>query len=385
MQKKYDIIIAGLGGAGMLLAWELSQNPTLKFTILLIDKAPKKGNDRTWSFWAEEGNSLDEIIYKQWHKLRFHSPTFSAELNTAPYTYYTIRSAAFYRHVHNAIEKDPRFSTHYANILHIEDKVGSVEVATETNSFRAKHVFDSLLSHEKFAQQVAKYTLLWQHFKGWFVKTEEEIFRPDIPTMFDFNIPQEGKVQFVYILPFSKTEALVEYTIFSEAAFEQKKYDKFLKIYMQKLTMSSYNIEEKEFGMIPMTDAPLPLNNGNRIHFIGTKGGLCKASTGYAFRRMQEDAQAIVKGLLGKGVPQRRKTKSRFLWYDAIILHQMKQNGGAVAYYFSKLFQKHRMKGMLTFLDEKTNVPKELSIMGTVPPLPFMASFREIVKRKVKK
>ena len=36
----------------------------------------------------------------------------------------------------------------------------------------------------------------------------------------DFSIDQNFTTQFMYILPFSKTEALVEYTLFSENLLE---------------------------------------------------------------------------------------------------------------------------------------------------------------------
>lgn len=383
MQKDYDIIIAGMGGAGMLLAWELTQNPSLNLRVLLIDKAEKRSNDRTWSFWAEDGNSLDSAVYRKWHKLAFRSSSYSAELDTAPYVYHTLRSAEFYQQVSQAIKNDKRCTIHYASIKNIEDTGTYVTVETEEHTFKANYVFDSLLSLEKFEQQVEGYNLLWQHFKGWFVKTEEEVFNPEVPTLFDFNIPQEDKVQFVYILPFSTTEALVEYTIFSnEQQFEQLVYNTFLKSYLQKLTSQPYKIEEEEFGIIPMTDAPLPQSNGNRIHYLGTKGGMCKASSGYAFRRMQEDAIEIVKGLTKNNLPKRRKQDPRFMLYDAIILNQMKVNGGAIAEYFSRLFKKHGMEGMLSFLDEKTNFPKELAIMATVPPMPFIISFGRLIKRR---
>ena len=49
----------------------------------------------------------------------------------------------------------------------------------------------------------------------------------------------------------------------------------YLKDYLQ---LDEYDIEEEEFGIIPMTDHPLPPNvdKAKRIRRIGIKGGQCK-------------------------------------------------------------------------------------------------------------
>ncbi len=380
-ETSYDIIIGGAGGAGLLLAWELAQSRELPLSVLVLDKAPKQANDRTWSFWTKDVGTLQPVIYRQWEQLRFQSNTFSAVMPTHPLRYYTVRASDFYAHVFRLLQNDARFSIQYEEIYTVEEQHTHAVVHTAKGHYRAKHVFDSRISPTEISSISKNYTLLWQHFKGWVIQTETPAFDPATPTLFDFDIPQEDSVQFVYILPFSATEALVEYTLFSEQMLQPDAYDAFLKTYLSEHINSPYVIQEKEFGVIPMTDAPFPTSKSPHIHYIGTKGGLCKASSGYAFWRMHQDAQAIVKGMANKGIPRRRRQPWRFWWYDAIILHQMKHHGGKIAYYFSLLFRKHKMTGMLAFLDEQTNPFKELQIMATVPPLPFISSFLTILKR----
>lgn len=51
---KYDYIIAGSGCAGLSLLYSLLQSPSLQYkSILVIDQAQKKNNDRTWCFWEK--------------------------------------------------------------------------------------------------------------------------------------------------------------------------------------------------------------------------------------------------------------------------------------------------------------------------------------------
>ena len=72
----------------------------------------------------------------------------------------------------------------------------------------------------------------------------------------------------------------MEFTVFSKDLLQPKAYDEHLKNYLKDyLQLDEYDIEEEEFGIIPMTDHPLPPNvdKAKRIRRIGIKGGQCKA------------------------------------------------------------------------------------------------------------
>ena len=71
-------------------------------------------------------------------------------------------------------------------------------------------MFDSLFLPGNFNPNPKRYHILWQHFKGWVIETEQPAFDPDLPTMFDFRTPQDGAMRFMYILPSSKHKALCE-------------------------------------------------------------------------------------------------------------------------------------------------------------------------------
>ena len=58
-KKHYDFIIAGAGAAGLSLLMRLMAAGIQQQTsILLIDKAPKQHNDRTWCFWTKEKKKI---------------------------------------------------------------------------------------------------------------------------------------------------------------------------------------------------------------------------------------------------------------------------------------------------------------------------------------
>ena len=62
----------------------------------------------------------------------------------------------------------------------------------------------------------------------------------------DFSVEQKGNTRFMYVLPTSKTEALLEYTLFSKSLLETKEYESEIEIYLKKLGVTNYKIVEKK-------------------------------------------------------------------------------------------------------------------------------------------
>jgi len=72
----------------------------------------------------------------------------------------------------------------------------------------------------------------------------------------DFSVEQKGNTRFMYVLPISKNEALIEYTLFSHNHLENLEYENEIQKYIQKLGIETYKIVETEQGSIPMTCYP---------------------------------------------------------------------------------------------------------------------------------
>ena len=87
-----------------------------------------------------------------------------------------------------------------------------------------------------------EYPVLQQHFVGWFVQTKEPVFTAEKPTFMDFSVAQKGNTRFMYVLPTSATEALVEYTLFSANLLPKAEYETAIKDYLQQLGVTSYTI-----------------------------------------------------------------------------------------------------------------------------------------------
>ncbi len=372
--KKFDYIIAGGGMAGLSLAYHMLHSRLDDRQVLIVDRQPKTENDRTWSFWSRESSLYDSILYRQWKELQFHSPGYSKTYALPPYRYNMLRGIDFYQHTQMALRKAPNYHFLYGDVSAVNSLPNGAEVVVDGQAYQAPWVFDSLYLPGQFKPQKGRYRYLWQHFKGWIIETQDAIFEPQAPTLFDFRTSQKHGMQFIYILPFSEHQALVEVTLFTGNLLSDEDYDDALQTYLREvLNLHDYEILETEQGQIPMTDQPFPRFPSPYQMTIGTKGGRVKASTGYAFLRTQHDSQAIVRSLLDHNQPTHiPRDRRRARLYDAIMLEVMDRNGERMAEIFTDLFRNNPIDRIFRFLDEETSPLDEVKVFASVPSRPFI-------------
>ena len=392
----YDFIIAGGGLAGLSLAYYLSQSSLENAKILIIDQSEKKENDKTWCFWEAQPTAFDEIVRQRWNGVWFHgSRNFSQFLPIDEYQYKLIRSADFYQFIYKAISRKDNINFLIDSVLSVEKDIDNrPQVKTTQGIFKASQiVFDST---SRSSYDDTRYSQMLQHFKGWVIETDAPAFDETKPTMFDFSVEQNDECRFVYVLPYSPTKALVEYTIFSDNLLEDSVYDDELKSYIsQRLKITNYRIDEIEKGIIPMSDEPSIQIPDDGIVRIGTAGGYVKASTGYSFTRTQRILKYLVRDLerakgnfdsfekekkswrKGKYIPNRKAL------LDSILLDVMLKNRHSSKDIFTRLFSKNRPAQILKFLDEDTSLLEDLAIMHTVPIIPFLKSAFVVIFRKI--
>lgn len=211
----------------------------------------------------------------------------------------------------------------------------------------SQYVFNSIL-FEKPSLKEGQYWLL-QHFKGWKIKVEENTFDHHVATLMDFRIPQQHGTAFCYLLPFSFTEALIEYTLFTPLLLKDQEYEAELKNYVENiLHITNYTITEKEFGIIPMTNFQFPTHQ-NKIINIGTAGGRTKGSSGYTFYFIQKHSEMIVDSLRKTGNPFVAKPSAKFHFYDSVLLYILANNNLPGKDIFSTFFEKNKVQNVLTF------------------------------------
>ena len=370
-QGYYDYIIAGAGCAGLSLAVHMIHSG--KFNdkkILIIDKDEKKTNDRTWCFWEKEPGLFEPVVYQKWKQVWFHGEKFSKLLSLQPYEYKLVRGIDFYNHCFDIIKKHSNIGILYGEVKEIKMDGQVATLKLNEGKFSATYVFNSILFNKPVLKKKEYYLL--QHFKGWVIETESPCFNPGQATLMDFCVDQQQGATFVYVMPFSATKALVEYTLFSEKLLEPFQYEAGLKEYIsENLGIVSYKITETEFGVIPMTNHRFPAKEGNIIN-IGSAGGQTKASSGYTFRFIQKNSVEIVEMLSQGKHPAVGSMKRKFHFYDSVLLNILQNKTVPGKKIFTSLFKKNKPQQVLRFLDNESSLRDELKIISSLPTWPFL-------------
>ncbi|MDQ6528679.1 lycopene cyclase family protein [Flavobacterium sp. LHD-85] len=380
----FDYIFTGTGLASLMTVYKMILSG--KFSnksILLLDQDLKKINDRTWCFWEKEESVWNSIISKKWDLAFFANENFRRDLDLKPYSYNKIKGLDFYDFVFDAISKQSNITFLNEKVTDINELETHVFVGTEENRYTCNYLFNSIYT-KAFAERQNRYPVLQQHFVGWFVKTQEEVFNPEEVTFMDFSVEQKGNTRFMYVLPTSKTEALVEYTLFSEKLLLKEEYENEIKIYLKNLGIEQCEILEKEQGNIPMTCYPFWKKNTKRVLNIGTAGGWTKASTGYTFKNSDKKSSKLIEFLEEKNASTPLSmtsfyNKSRFWFYDLLLLDILYKNNELGSSIFSSLFKKGNPELIFKFLDEETNLFEDLQVILKCPKVPFIKAFFRFV------
>ncbi|MEL7834243.1 lycopene cyclase family protein [Fodinibius sp. N2] len=382
MNQEYDYIIAGAGAAGLSLAYKMLHPFFDDKRILVVDESLNPSHNKTWCFWDNKTPPFADLMYRQWNnaEVSISGKRIKSPLNE--YTYYCLRSIDFQEQILRRLKKESRFDFLESTIEDLSVSYGIPILQTKSNSYQAEFIFQSCFSPWNSSTDQPDYPLL-QHFLGWEVKTTKPVFDDAFFTLMDFDDTFDEGIAFIYLLPWSKTSALIEYTIFSDELLSREKYEEKISIYLNNrynLKPIDYKITRTEFGEIPMKDRPHKPWYDTRILNIGTVGGVTKPSTGYTFSRIQKQTDQIIRDLQTDEKPNAHSpSKTRFKAYDLWLLQIIHDHPSEAYHVFNQLFKNNSMDAIFSFLAEESAITDDFKIMSSVPYTPF---FRAIWQTK---
>lgn len=359
--KIYDYIIIGSGASGLQLAMAfLRENYFRDKTIAVIEKRQTFINDKTWCYWEIGQGLYDTIIHKSWNKGEFVACGETIDLELGKYNYKMLKSLDFYNYAKTEIEKASQIDWIQDKVEKITENDNTVQVHGQ-KTYLAQHIFDSRLPQNYTPQQSIN---ILQHFKGWFIETDKDVFTPGKFCMMDYSISDKTKTCFTYILPFTKNKGLVEFTYFSKELVEDEVYISYIKRYLkEKLKVEDFHIYEKEQGVIPMTSYPFYRQNSAYITKIGTAGGWVKASTGYSFKNSERYAKKIVQNIKSGQHPHHQLYKWRFKHYDKLFLDVLYNYNHYGEKLFYKMYKRNNIYNIFKFLDDESTLWQELRMI----------------------
>lgn len=382
LQPSFDLIILGSGAAGLSVIRQLGLQGLQHLRVLLIDRAPKVANDRTWCFWEQATGPFEEVVHRRWSRLHVHDSRVGRRFSIRPYTYKMIRSDDLYRFMDNHIKRCPSIVRLYGEISRVENGPDGATVQVGGDVYTGRWVLSSLTARSAAPRG---YISLMQHFQGWTVEAPKPTFDPGTATFMDFRVPQHNDVRFVYVLPLDARRALVEFTVFSGMLLSRGAYGCCLHYYLQEvLGLEEYHVTDSEWGVIPMTDARFPTRLGRHVMAIGTAGGCTKPSTGFTFGRIQRQASSIVSHLARTGEPFAPPIMSRrHVWMDGIFLRVLETGRVDGRRMFGDLFALNPADRVLRFLSEESTFAQDLALIATMDMPRFTATALEVTAKRI--
>jgi len=378
--SQYDYIITGSGASGLMLAYRMANDSFFdNSSILIIDKEKKNSDDRTWCFWENGEGEWDELLHKSWDKILFESNTYKNTIPLQSYAYKMLRSGVFYDKLWNFINTKNNIRFIEDTVVNIEGSEDGAIVETLKSKYFTTKLLNSIDLNKKYTLQ-KKYPVLLQHFCGWFIETDKNSFDDSTATFMDFTVDQKRNTRFMYVLPISPNKALFEYTLFSKEVLTKEEYESELLKYLAIKSITEYTITEIEQGVIPMTSYKFWEQNSKNILHIGTVGGWTKASTGYTFKNTSKKTIQLIAFLKAENDFTHFRKKTRFWWYDLLLIDVLSSYNHLGSKLFSTLFKRNSLKNVFRFLDEETIFIEDLRIMLSMPPLRFIkALFRRVL------
>lgn len=371
MAQMKKISIVGAGASGLSILLNIKEFVKDSLDISLFDPQPNATSDRNWCQWVHFSQRKNYHTHV-WQQVRVRTPRKTYDLRLRKWIYARTCGSAYREYV------DAREAPHH-RIHRLEESVRGIATSQSGDQLLVQTDQETIESDIVFSSwsDTSVQPALWQHFGGWVVRTNEALFDSGTATLMDFDIPQPSSgVAFMYVLPYSVTQALVECTLFSPDPWEMDEYEVLLKQYMQdrfSCAPESYIVESHETGRIPMhvqrSSAPRIPN----LYMIGSPSGAVKPSTGYAFTRIQESTAHLVQTWIKKGLPEMPvPSPTRFRWYDRLLIDLILHDSKQVIPVFDALFRKIPIDLIFTFLDEKTTILQDIRIFLRLPKIPFL-------------
>lgn len=371
----FDYMFIGAGASATLLLRSMESRGLLSNKkIALIDSDNKFINDKTYCFWTSTSDIISQncehLFSQKWSKISVNRGEPETLVNAR---YVHIASITLYDDCRRMIN-EYNLSRIYSSVLALIQTDRGVQVRTDEGDFEADVVFDS--RPPSFAKPEKNEALLWQTFIGHIISPKEAYSQVECVDLMDFDIPQQGFTQFMYVLPLPNNRILIEMTRFGKDSLSSIQAEPILADYIQK-RFGAYEVIETEQGAIPMSTAKIVSEKIKGVIPIGGRSGAIKPSTGYAFKKMFETAEYFADQInCNKEITPMKSEAKRFQFYDRLLLLILFSEPRLGKTIFSLLFKKNRIATVFQFLEGRTNILQDIKILFSLPVSPFLKVLR---------
>jgi lycopene beta-cyclase len=376
MATDIDLLILGGGCAGLSLAWRLSELGKNCPSVLVLEQRTAYRNDRTWCFWDQHDARIDGLIEHQWRWLALSSPTKRVRFDGGRTAYQMLAASSFYARALQALRDCPSISLSLGQAVTSEPVLGASGWTLECGGKRvtARMVVDTR------PQGVlgAGGAVLWQSFYGHEVHCAAPVFSPETAELMDFgvgvDVDVEGQIPFSYVLPISKHRALIESTVFGPTPLGPAALSAQLDSAVNRYTAgNAFSTLRSESGVLPMGLARKPPSLGAGHVVVGVMAGGARASSGFAFQRIQQWADQCCAAIASGGLPVGHRDDPLLVrMMDRLFLQVLLAAPHAAPHLFLSLFERADRACVIRFLSGTSTVWDCLRVIKSLPAKPFV-------------
>ena len=381
MVTEVDLLILGGGCAGLSLARELAAHESKAPTTCIIEQRTHYDNDRTWCFWNDDTALATDLVEHRWPRIQLRAAGEVVDVECGDRPYQMIGSGRFYADALQKISGAPQLNIELGVRTLAEPYFaqGMWHVGTDAGQRRARKLIDTRPGPMPTTPQVSP--ILWQSFFGKEIVCEAPLFDPSTVTLMDFfddrSPDLHGRIIFTYVLPLSANRALIEVTMFDPTPFGAVDLSQALQRQIQaRVGAHVYTEARSEHGILPMG---LPHRHASREASapnyvqVGLMHGGARASTGYAFQRIQRWAQSCAAQLVA-GAPMQPHAADSLLIrnMDRLFLSLLRHRPDTASTLFLSMFKHADRAVLIRFLNDRMSLRDALGIVTSLPALPFI-------------
>lgn len=373
-----DVLIMGAGCAGTSLAHHLEQHG-FQGSITLCDSRSSFSKEQRWCTWGEIPESLSGLVNQSWKKWSVVTESREIIRDGNGRRYSEVYAPDFFKKLHRPWREAASQTRLHLNqeVVDVKPLADGTLVSTKDHQWRAKMVFDARFQGSPRTGQLRNRagTFLHQTFLGWKVSFPTPVFDPEKVILMDFRVSGSSGLSFMYVLPYSETEALVESTCFDLSPLRWQHHIANLQNYIAEQFGEDYWIVAEESGNLPMSSKDVR-TAVSRNHFaIGAAGGAIRPSSGYAFHRIQRTTKEIAKRMIeGRPLSSVRPSSAKYRFLDQVFLKVISANLSEASSYFEALFDRTSPESLARFMVDEGSIMDDLKVVMSLPKGPFLKS-----------
>lgn len=374
-ERQNTVIMIGTGLSSTSLALSLLSRG-FSDPIVLLERNSEISRNKTWCFWGADNipDYLKPLIAKRWSNWEvsdgFDFYGHSSEHSNLDYC--CIRAEDFYSFALERFAKASNIKLMFEQDCKIiSNKSQQVRVQHNGNLLCGRYGFDS-----SFEFPITLSDGLYQSFSGAWITLDAPHFDAErAGLMLDLKVDGNA-VQFSYILPFSKTEALWEETSFSPTPEDLSVLKARTELRLaERFSTQPYKINRWEQGILPMSASLYEVNNGRSgIDWlkIGASGGMMRAASGYAFTSIQRWSKAASLAIMTQQTEMPKPIPWKFAFLDSVFLRVLREEPALAPMIFTRMIKGTNAAEFSRFMTENAKLTDILKVVNAMPKWPFL-------------